>query len=402
MVFLTESTTLFKGENMENFTFYNKTKIIFGRDKENQVGEETALYAKKILLHYGGGSIKSSGLYDKVVKSLKNSGVEFIELGGVQPNPRLTLVKTGIEICRKNDISFILAVGGGSVIDSAKAIAVGVPYDGDVWDFYCGKASPQKALDVATVLTIPAAGSEASPSSVITNTDGDIKSGLYTLLQRPVFSILNPELTFTLPNYQTACGAADILAHLFERYFTTTKYADFTDRLLEASMKTIIHNIPICIVEPQNYDARAEVMWAGCVAHNDILGTGRNQDWASHAIEHELSALYDVAHGAGLAVVFPAWMKYVYESNIDRFVQFASRVWNIDIDFSDKKRTALAGIAALENFFKSIGMPVRLSEMDIGSDRIEEMAKRCVGNATVGGFVSLDQKAVAEIYKIAL
>ena len=389
---------------MENFVFQNKTKIIFGRDTENQAGEETAAYAKKILLHYGGGSIKKSGLYDRVTASLKKAGVEYVELGGAQPNPRLSLVKEGINICRKEGINFILAVGGGSAIDSAKAMAVGVPYNGDVWDFYCGKAEPKKAIDVATVLTIPAAGSESSPSSVITNTDGDLKRGLTTDLIRPVFSILNPTLTFTLPNYQTACGAADILAHLFERYFTTTKCADFTDRLLEATMKTIIYNVPICIAEPENYDARAEVMWAGCVAHNDLLGTGRNQDWSSHGIEHEISGIYDVAHGAGLAVVFPAWMKYVYKSNVDRFVQFASRVWDIDVNFGDKERTALAGIAALENFFRSIGMPVRLKEMDIGADRLEEMAGKCTGGGTrtIGGFVPLDKKAVWEILKLAL
>ncbi|MDR3012213.1 MAG: iron-containing alcohol dehydrogenase [Chitinispirillales bacterium] len=389
---------------MENFVFQNKTKIIFGRDTENQVGEEVAAYAKKILLHYGGGSIKKSGLYDRVTASLKKAGVEYIELGGAQPNPRLSLVKQGIDICRKEGIKFILAVGGGSAIDSAKAMAVGVPYSGDVWDFYSGKGMPEKALDVATVLTIPAAGSESSPSSVITNEDGDLKRGLTTDLIRPVFSILNPVLTFTLPAYQTACGAADIMAHIMERYFTTTQCADFTDRLCEAAMKTIIHNVPTCINEPENYDARAEVMWAGCVSHNDLLGTGRNQDWSSHGIEHEISGIYDVAHGAGLAVVFPAWMKYVYKSNVNRFVQFASRVWGIDIDFHNQEKTALAGIAALEKFFISIGMPVRLKEMDVGADRLEEMADKCTGSGswTIGGFMSLDRNAVLEILKLAV
>ncbi|MDR2578960.1 MAG: iron-containing alcohol dehydrogenase [Chitinispirillales bacterium] len=392
---------------MENFVFQNKTKIIFGRDTESQVGEETAQYAKKVLLHYGGGSIKKSGLYDRVTASLKKAGVDFVELSGAQPNPRLSLIRKGIDICRKENITFILAVGGGSAIDSAKAMAAGVPYNGDVWDFYCGKAAPEKALDVATVLTIPAAGSESSPSSVVTNEDGDLKRGLTNDLLRPVFSILNPTLTFTLPPYQTACGAADIMAHIMERYFTTTQHADFTDRLCEAAMKSIIHNVPVCIKEPENYDARAEVMWAGCVAHNDLLGTGRNQDWASHGIEHEISGIYDVAHGAGLAVVFPAWMKYVYKSNIsniNRFVQFASRVWNVEIDFHNQEKTALAGIAALENFLSSIGMPIRLKEMDVGSDRLEEMAAKCTGNGTrtIGGFMPLDKNAINEILKIAL
>ena len=388
---------------MENFVFQNRTKIIFGRGTETQVGGHARGHTKKALLHYGGGSIKKSGLYDTVVKSLKSAGVDFVELGGAQPNPRLSLVREGIDICRKNGIPFILAVGGGSAIDSAKAIAVGVPYKGDVWDFYSGKAAPQEALDVATVLTIPAAGSESSPSSVITNADGSLKRGLTNDIIRPVFSILNPELTFTLPAYQTACGAADIMAHIMERYFTTTPNADFTDRLCEATMKAVIHNVPACLKNPADYDARAEVMWAGAVAHNDLLGTGRNQDWASHGIEHEISGIYDVAHGAGLAVVFPAWMKRVYKSNINRFVQFASRVWNIEIDFHNQEKTALAGIAALENFFVSIGMPIRLKDMNIKPDRLEEMADKATGNNsyTIGGFVKLGRNDVLEILKLA-
>ncbi|MDR0308180.1 MAG: iron-containing alcohol dehydrogenase [Chitinispirillales bacterium] len=388
---------------MENFVFQNKTKIIFGRDTENQVGEEVKAYSSKVLLHYGTASIKKSGLYERVVASLKKSGVEFVELSGVQPNPRLSLVKEGIDLCRKNGIRFILAVGGGSVIDSAKAIAVGVPYNGDVWDFYIGKAKPEEALPVATVLTIPAAGSESSPSSVITNTDGDLKRGLTNDLLCPAFSILNPELTFTLPDYQTACGAADIMAHIMERYFTTTEHADFTDRLCEAAMKTIVINIPKCLKEPKNYEARAEVMWAGTVAHNDILGTGRNEDWASHQIEHEISGIYDVAHGAGLSVVFPAWMKYVYKTNIPRFVQFASRVWNLEIDFQHPEKTALEGIAALEFFFSEIGLPITLKEMSIETDRFEEMADKCTGGGkyAIGGFTKLDKNAVLEILKLA-
>jgi len=389
---------------MENFEFQNKTKIIFGRGTENQVGEETAKHKKKILLHYGSKSIKASGLYEKVVTSLKNAGVEFLELGGVQPNPRLELVKKGIEICKNNSINFILAVGGGSVIDSAKAIAVGIPYEGDVWDFYSGIATPEKAIDVATILTIPAAGSESSGSSVITNSDGDLKRGITDDLLRPVFSILNPELTFTLPNYQTACGAVDILAHLFERYFTNTKNVDFSDRMLEATMKTIINNVPLSLSDPKNYDARAEVMWAGCVAHNDLLGMGREEDWASHGIEHELSGIYDVAHGAGLAVVFPAWMKYVYKKNPQKFIEFATRVWKIKASPGNMEATALAGILALEKFFRSIGMPTTLKELNIGTDRLEEMANKCTGNGKykIGEFVKLDKNAVLEILKLAL
>ncbi|MBP8081923.1 MAG: iron-containing alcohol dehydrogenase [Spirochaetes bacterium] len=389
---------------MNNFSFQNATKIIFGKGTEESAGEETKLYADKILLHYGGGSIKQSGLYDKVTASLKKNGVSFIELSGVKPNPRLSLVKEGIKICRDNGISFILAVGGGSVIDSAKAIAVGVPYSGDVWDFYDGKAIPKKALKVATVLTIPAAGSESSPSSVISDDEKQLKRGLTVEIIRPVFSIMNPELTYTLPAYQTACGAADIMAHIMERYFTNTNDVDLTDRLCEAAMKAIINNVPQVLKKPDDYASRAEVMWTGCVAHNDLLGTGREGDWGSHMIEHEISAIYDVAHGAGLAVVFPAWMKYVYKHNVNRFVQFASRVFNVEIDFYNPEKTALEGIRRLEMFFESIGLPIRLSQMNIKDGKISEMAAKSTqkDSFAVGNFVKLKTSDVAEILKLAL
>ena len=256
------------------------------------------------MLHYGGGSIIRTGLYDKVVKSLRAAGVDYIELGGVKPNPRLSLVQEGIELCRENKVDGILAVGGGSTIDSAKAIGIGVPYAGDVWDFYSGKRLPEETLPVGVVLTLAATGSEASNSSVITNEDGWL--GLNSNLTRPVFAILNPELTFTLPPYQTASGAADIMAHVMERYFTPTKNVELTDRLCEGVLKTVINNLPLALAQPDDYNARAELMWAGTLAHNDLLSTGRVGDWASHKIEHELSALYDVPHWAGVAVVFPA------------------------------------------------------------------------------------------------
>ena len=342
---------------MINFDFLSPTKIIFGRGTESRVGEETAKYGKKVLFLYGGGSIKKTGLYDKVVQSLRESGVEFIELYGVQPNPRLSLVKEGIKICREKGIEFILAVGGGSVIDTAKAIGVGVPYDGDVWDFYVGKAVPVKSLPVGVVLTIAAAGSEASKSSVITNEDGWYKRGLNVEVIRPKFAIMNPELTFTLPPYQTACGTADIMAHIMERYFTNTPNVELTDRLCEGALKTVINNTLIALEEPDNYDARAEIMWAGTLAHNDLLSTGRIGDWTSHQIEHELSGIYDIAHGAGLAIVFPAWMKYVYKHNISRFAQFATRVWNVDYCFECPEKTALEGINRLQEYFRRIGLP---------------------------------------------
>ncbi|MBP8083688.1 MAG: iron-containing alcohol dehydrogenase [Spirochaetes bacterium] len=389
---------------MNNFSFQNATKIIFGKGTEENVGEETKLHADKVLLHYGGGSIKQSGLYDRVTASLKKSGVAFVELSGVKPNPRLSLVKEGIKICRDNGIKFILAVGGGSVIDSAKAIAVGVPYSGNVWDFYDGKGTPKEALKVATVLTIPAAGSESSPSSVISDDEKQLKRGLTVEIIRPVFSIMNPELTYTLPAYQTACGAADIMAHIMERYFTNTTDVELTDRLCEATMKTLINNVPQILKKPDDYASRADVMWTGCVAHNDILGTGREGDWGSHMIEHEISAIYDVAHGAGLAVVFPAWMKYVYKHNVSRFVQFASRVFNVEIDFYNPEKTALEGIRRLEMFFESIGLPVRLSQMNIKDDKISEMAAKSTqkDSFSVGNFVKLKTSDVAEILKLAL
>jgi len=386
-----------------NFEFQCPTKIIFGKGTENQVGEEIKKYANRILFHYGGGSIKKTGLYDRVVTSLRNSGIEFIELGGVQPNPRVSLVRKGIQLCREQDIPFILAVGGGSVIDSAKAIAAGVCYEGDVWDFYIGKAEVKDVLPVGVILTIPAAGSEASIGSVLTNEDGWYKKSVDTDLLRPKFAIMNPELTFTLPPFQTACGAADIMAHIMERYFTNTSDVDFTDRLCEATLKTIIENIPIAIKNPEDYAARSQIMWASTVAHNGLLGTGREEDWASHRIEHELSAIYDVAHGAGLAVVFPAWMRYVYKHNIQRFVQFAVRVWNVEQDFHNPEKTALKGIEKTKEFFTSIGLPVTLDQLGVKDDRFEEMADKCTDSdtKTVGGFVKLRKKDIIEIYKLA-
>ena len=386
---------------MENFIFRNATKIIFGKDTENNVGTETAKYGSKILLHYGGGSIKKYGLYDKVLKSLKDAGLEIIELGGVKPNPRLSLVKRGIDICRKENIDFILAVGGGSAIDSAKAIAAGVPYSGDVWDFYTQKAVAEKVIPLGVVLTIPAAGSESSSSSVITNEEGLYKKVCSSEMLLPEFAILNPEITYTLPPYQTACGVSDIMAHIMERYFTTVKNVDLTDRLSEATLKTAINNIPIVLKEPKNYEARAEIMWAGTIAHNNLLSTGRISDWGSHAIELEISGIYDLAHGAGLAVVFPAWMKYVYKQDVERFAQFAVRVWNQEPDFYNIEKTALRGINRLENFYKEIGLPVTLEEANIPYDRLEEMAKKCTESGSVGNFVKLDKDDVLKILMMA-
>jgi alcohol dehydrogenase YqhD (iron-dependent ADH family) len=389
---------------MINFEFLNPTRIIFGRGNESQVGEWTAKYGKKVLLHYGGGSIKKSGLYDRVIESLKSNNVNFVELGGVQPNPRLSLAQKGIELARAEKVDFIVAVGGGSVIDSAKAISIGVPYSGNVWDFYAGASEAQTALPIGVVLTIPAAGSESSNSSVITNEDGMLKYGLSTDKFIPKFAILNPELTFTLPAYQTAAGATDMLAHVMERYFTNVTNVDLSDKLCEALMKSIIKNAPVAIAEPENYDARAEIMWCGTLAHNNLVGMGRVGDWASHGIEHELSALYDIAHGAGLAIVFPAWMKYVYKHNIQRFCQFAVNVFGTEYNFADPEKTALQGIERLELFFKKIGMPTRLTEANLPDleSNIPLMAQKASSRGGPGQFVKLGAADVEKIYNLAL
>ncbi|PTW00192.1 hypothetical protein C8C76_10885 [Halanaerobium saccharolyticum] len=387
---------------MQNFTFQNTTKIVFGKGTEEEVGEYTAKHGSKVLLHYGGGSIKKYGTYDKVVKSLEKAGVEYVELGGVEPNPKLSLVKEGIELAQEENVDFILAVGGGSVIDSAKAISVGYFYDGDVWDFFTREAEITEALPIGVVLTIPAAGSESSDSAVVTKMEGMYKRDIGSELIRPQFAIMNPEITFTLPNYQTACGAVDIMAHIMERYFTNTENVELTDRLSEQALKTIIKNVPVVLEDNEDYAARAEVMWTGTIAHNNLLGTGREEDWSSHGIEHELSGIYDVAHGAGLAVVFPAWMNYVYQHDLERFAQFAVRVWGVDPDFKDLEWTARQGIKRTKEFFSSIGMPVTLEELDIPADRLEEMAQKATENGPIGNFVNLDTEDVLNIYKSAL
>jgi len=390
---------------MENFEFQNITKILFGKDTENKVGNEMKQYGKKVLLHSTGENfLKDTGLYGRIVDSLHQAGLEIVELTGVKPNPRLSLVREGIKLCREKGVDCILAVGGGSTIDSSKAIAVGVPYQGDVWDYYSGKSLPETTLPVGVVLTIASTGSESSNSCVITNEDGWYKCGLNVDLIRPKFAIMNPELTFTLPPYQTASGSADIMTHVMERYFTNTKHVELTDRLSEATLKTIIDNVPIVLEQPSDYDARSEIMWASTIAHNDLLSTGRVADWASHLIEHELSGIYDVAHGAGLTAIYPAWMKYVYKHNIRRFVQFAIRVWDIDYSCESDETLALKGIEALQNFFKKIGMPTTLTELGIKDNRFEEMALKATHSDTmkVGNFVPLNKDDIVKILYSAI
>lgn len=390
---------------MDNFIFYSPTKFVFGKDTESQAGNMVKEFGgSKVLLHFGGQSAKKSGLLDRVTASLKAAGIAFVELGGVHPNPLDTLVYEGIELCKKENVDFILAVGGGSVIDSAKAIAMGCCYEGDFWDFYSGKAAPKKALPVGTVLTIAAAGSEGSGDSVITKAEGMVKRGAGGECIRPRFSILNPELTQTLPAYQTACGATDIMAHVCERYFTNTRNVETTDRLCEAVLLSMINETPKVIANPNDYEARANIMWAGMVAHNNIVGVGRSQDWNSHGIEHELSGMYDCAHGAGLSVIMPAWMTFVMKHDVMRFAQFAVRVWGCEMDFANPENTARAGIKAFRNFLTSIGMPSKMSEVGGKAEDIPQLVKNfgLPEGGRTGGFVNLSSDDIAEIYKLAL
>jgi len=394
---------------MVNFIFSQPTVCIFGREPEKGLKDQlTKRGVKKVLFHYGSGSIKKNGVYDMVKSVIKELGLECFELGGVQPNPRVKLVREGIEICRSNEIDFILAVGGGSVIDSAKAIALGIPYDGDIWDMYIGKACPsdlkQPLVPVGVVLTIPAAGSESSEGSVISNDDGLMKRAVGTELFIPVFAIMNPVYTFSLPPYQVACGCSDIMAHMFERYFTLEKNVDVTDRQLEANIRSMLHYSKLAQDFPNDYDIKAEVMWAGTIAHNDMLSCGRIGDWASHDIEHEISAIYDIYHGEGLSIVFPAWMRYCWHADPSRFEQFFRRVFDVDFAMGETERVINEGICRLENYYKSLGLPVRLSDVKIGDDRLKEMADKCVmySNGTKGNFKKLTADDIYNIYRLAL
>lgn len=390
---------------MENFTFYAPTYFSFGKDSEKHIGELVKRFGgHKVLIHYGGGSIKRNGVYQRTVDSLNAAGVPFIELAGVKPNPRSGLVYEGIDLCRRENVDFILAVGGGSAIDSAKAIAAGVPYAGDFWDYYMKGIPVTDALPVGTVLTIAAAGSEGSPDTVITHETGMYKRGASGEALRPKFSILNPESTLTLDLYQTACGITDIMAHVCERYFTNTRDVEATDRLCEAVLKTMIEESPKVIKNPADYQARANIMWAGMVAHNNIVGVGRAQDWNSHRIEHELSALYDVAHGAGLAVVMPNWMRHVMAHDVSRFAQFAVRVWGCDMNFQNPELTAAEGIARFRAFLTAIGMPATFAQLGAKAEDIGTLVDHLFSAEAepLPGFMQLYRKDVEAIYKLAL
>ena len=391
---------------MKNFVYQLPTKFLFGRGAENEVGREVrALGGTKVLIHYGGGSAVRSGLIDRVKKALDAENIGYVELGGVQPNPRDTMVYKGIALARREGVDFVLAVGGGSSIDSSKAIAHGLQYDGDFWDFFCGKAKPEKTTPLGVVLTMSAAGSESSNSCVITQESTRTKRGLRSELNRPRFAAMNPELAMTLPPYQIACGATDILAHIMERYFTCETEVDLTDRLCEGAMQAVIRAAKIAVKTPDSYDAQAQLMWGSTIAHNETLGVGRVSDFGSHQIEHELSALYDVPHGAGLAVVFPAWMRYQLSKNPMRFAQFAVRVYGCSMDFEHPERTALAGVEAHEAFLREIGMPVTLHELGACTEDIPALAaktkKTNLETMTTGGAFPMTTQDVEAILHLA-
>lgn len=389
---------------MNNFSFHSPTEFVFGKDAENKTALLCRKYgATKVLIVYGGGSVVRSGLLQRVEQVLQEAAIPYVELGGVQPNPTDPKVYEGIDICRRESVDMLLAVGGGSVIDTAKAIAAGVPYQGDFWDFFAGKSVVKEALKVGVVLTIPAAGSEGSGNSVITRLDGLQKLSLRTPdALRPVFAVMNPELTFSLPPYQTACGIVDMMAHIMERYFTNTTGVEITDRMSEGALKAIIKEAAVVMAHPDDYEARANLMWCGTIAHNGICGVGRQEDWASHFMEHEISAVYNVAHGAGLAVVFPAWLTFMAEHHPGKVCQFAERVWDV-APATNPCDTALEGISRLKAFFSAIGMPVNFTQLGIENPDIALLVEKLHRNKgeKVGAYYPLSRDDSRRIYEIA-
>lgn len=392
---------------MIDFKYYTPTEVVFGKQSEEKVAQLIKRYGgSKVLIHYGGQSAMRSGLLDKICNQLKADNINYITLGGVVPNPRLSKVHEGIDLCRRESVDFILAVGGGSVIDSAKAIAYGVGYNGNVWDFYSGKAKATTFVLLGTVLTIPAAGSEMSDSSVITNEDGDIKRGYSNNISRPKFAIMNPERTFTLPPYQTAAGVTDIMMHMMERYFSHDGDMTVTDNLTESLLRTMKECVFAVLKNPNDYRNRAQIMWGGSLAHNGLTGCGREEDWATHEIEHELSGMFDVTHGAGLAAVWPSWARFVMKEDISRFVRFAVNVMDVENDYTDPEATALKGIEAMERFYHAIGMPINIHELigrEVTNEEIKEMARKCTNNYTTtqGRFKVLNASDIEQIYKMA-
>ena len=393
---------------MKDFNYYAPTEVMFGENSEEQVAALVKKYGgTKVLVHYGGKSAERSGLLDKICGLLSEGGVAYVKLGGVVPNPRLSLAKKGIELCRQEGVDFILAVGGGSVIDSAKCIAYGVCMEGDVWDLYLGKVeAPQTMLPVASVLTIPAAGSEMSEASVITNEDGDVKLGYSNNMSRPKFAIMNPRRTMTLPPYQTAAGVTDMMMHTMERYFTKDDDMDLTTDLAEAVLRRMKTAVFAVLKNPEDYRNRAQIMWGGSVAHWGLTGCGVQDDWATHQLEHELSGMFDVTHGAGLAAMWPSWARYVMHENLSRFVRFAVNVIDVPHDVTDPEGTALKGIEAMERFYHAIGMPINIPELigrDITDEEIREMTRKCSRDykQTCGAFKVLKAEDMEAIYRMA-
>lgn len=392
---------------MQNFNYYAPTRVVFGKGAENEVGKLIKEQnCKKVLVHYGGGSVIRSGLLDRVYTSLEAEGIAYTTLGGVVPNPRLSKVREGIELCQREGVDFILAVGGGSVIDSSKAIGYGLTNEGEVWDFYTKKCTATACLPIGTILTIAAAGSEMSDSSVITNEDGWIKRGYSSNYCRCKFAILNPELTYTLPDYQTQSGCVDIMMHTMERYLNHSTNMEMTDGISEALICTVMKNSRILKQDPTNYEARAEVMWAGSLSHNGLTGCGTDGgDWASHQLEHELGGMFDVAHGAGLAAVWGSWARYVYKDRADRFAKLAENVLMVPHD-DNLEKTALAGIEAMEDYYRSVDMPTSLRELGIEptEEQIQELADKCSfqNTRTIGKVKVLNREDIAKIYRMAL
>ncbi len=392
---------------MNDFNFYSPTQVVFGRQSEEKVPALIKRWGgTKVLVHYGGGSARRSGLLDKMFRLLTEAGIPFVELGGVVPNPLLSKVKEGIALCRKEGVDFILAVGGGSVIDSSKAIAYGLCYDGDVWDFWAGKAVPQDSIPVGCVLTIPAAGSEMSDSCVITRDEDKNKRGINSDLCRCRFAVMNPERTFTLPEYQTAAGATDIMMHTMERYFTPQQDMTLTDALAEALMRTVKDSAFEVLRNPEDYRHRAQIMWAGSLSHNNLMECGLGKDFATHRLEHELSAVYGVTHGAGLAAIWPSWARFVLKNHVERFQRFAVNVMGVENDFTNPLRTAEKGIEAMETFYRAIGMPTTIGELlgrTISEDEIGVLVDKCSRGKTitVGALEVLGPDQMAEIYRMA-
>lgn len=388
---------------MNSFQFVNPTHIVFGEGTASQVGKLTSKYGKTVLLVYGSGSVKKTGLYDKTVSLLQEAGITVHELPNIEPNPRLSTVNKGIAICREQGVDFILAVGGGSVIDASKAIAAGVPYDGDVWDFFTGKAVIQEALPIGTILTLAATGSEMNGSSVVTNWEENLKRAFGSSHTYPKFSILDPTLTYTVPRNHTVNGAVDIMSHVFEQYFSLTENTPLQERFCESILQTVIENVELALENPEDAAARANLMWSGTMALNGgMISVGMANDWASHGIEHEVSAIYDIPHGAGLAVIFPNWMKYVHEERIDRFVQYATRVWGVNPEGKSDKEVALEGIQATRDFFTRIGAESRLADFEIGSDKLDRMAEEAVRYGAIGSFKRLEKQDVKAILELSL